>query len=101
MRLSSVAALIAFALSSSAVLAQTDDHAAHHPDGATQAPAPKAPTPPADMPCPMMDKMKGGMSGGNMQGHSEPEMKAMQEKMKACMAARDKDGEGSGDQHKH
>lgn len=104
MRLSSTTALLALALSSSALLAQADDHAAHHPPAAAPAPEAKAPAQPDDKPCPMMNGMKSGdqkAMQGNMSGPGEHDMRAMQEKMKACMAAKDKDSGGSADQHQH
>jgi hypothetical protein len=105
MRLLSATAAIAFVVAASPSLAQADDpHVGHHPEGTAPAPDAKPTPPPSDKTCPMMDQMKGGMSGstmqGNMSGRSEQDMKAMQEMMKKCMDAKGKDGDGT-DQHQH
>lgn len=103
MRILSATAILALVLSPSASLAQAEDHASHHPEGAVPAPDAKPAPAPSDKTCPMMGQMQGGsgQSGmqGNMSGHSEQDMKAMQEMMKKCMEAKSKDGSGTDHQH--
>lgn len=105
MRISSAITILAFAVSSSALLAQVEEHGGHQPESTAAVPDPKAPSPADDKACPMMDKMKAGASGsavpGNRSHMSDQDMKAMHEKMKGCMAAKDKDGGASTDQHQH
>lgn len=94
MRRRSATAILAFALSSSPLLAQADEHAGHHPESAAPVPDTKTPPPADDKSCPMIGGMKSGSGPSAMQGN-------MPGKGDQNMDGLNRDAGGPADQHQH